>query len=136
MKTRIVASLCVLLGALMGQWALAQDKPTGTPLSGPKIQKLWSAVVLDNSNPIQKWKGTMVVLADGKAYLQTFNYETGQAAQDSGSWRIVGDTVCVQWKVQRGGTENCYRHYKVGDNLYQSWYVADGKLSMTYRIRE
>ena len=137
MKTRIVASLCVLLGALMGQWALAQDKPTGTPLTGAEIQKLVSGAVVDASNPIQKWKGTLVFLADGTAYIQVLFYETGKAAQDSGTWRIAGDRICVQWKVQRGGTENCIRHFKVGDNLYQSWYEVDGKtaLSMMYRVR-
>ena len=65
--------------------------------------------------------------ADGRRWAATFaEYggaviewtHDGQSGQDVGSWRIVDNTNCVQWKTLMEGRENCITVYDVGDAQY------------------
>jgi hypothetical protein len=142
MKTKsvavsLVAFLCVFFA--LAVFAQVPDKPTGVPLTGAELNKMFErGALLDTHNPNGAWKGSIVLSASGLAFAQWLAGASG--GQDVGTWRIVEDTVCLEWKLPhgfaRGGEEQCYRHYRVGDNAYQTWYVANGKFNFAYQLRQ
>jgi hypothetical protein len=52
-------------------------------------------------------------VANGRGFVIAFKADgtitiTGEAANDSGTWRLSDDGYCVTWKTIRAGTERCF----------------------------
>ncbi len=138
MRTRIVGVLAVLLGVLLATAAVAQDKPKGTLLTGADLEKLYrtkGGTLTEAQNVTIGTRTSAVYTPNGAAFLQWVGAQGG-AGQDTGAWRIVGDTICVKYKlVVYSGKETCFRVFKVGDNAYEYWLPEEDKLTATFRVR-
>lgn len=52
--------------------------------------------------------------------------------EDKGTWRVVGNTVCMTWSTWADSEETCLEVQDRGDS-YES-YTADGSVRSTFRI--
>jgi hypothetical protein len=135
MRTQCVVVCVVLFCAGLGGQALAEDKPTGTPLSGKELKELLTsvdgAITEARSSLGARWN--TVYLRTGRAFVQWTG--AGTVTQDSGYWRVEGDTLCLKWlKVIYPGVERCTRIHRIGENAYQAW-NAEGEQISTFGLR-
>ena len=134
MKTSAIFLVVLVVLALAGL-AAAQETPRGTPLSEADLRKIFSdGVLFDNEHG--GLKGTVAMMASGLAYNLWLVTARGTGGQDRGTWRIDGDTVCFKWSFIRGGQESCFRFYKVGENAYESRFAKDGRLRLSFSLRQ
>jgi len=61
------------------------------------------------------FKGLVRYLAGGNAILWNANQHP---RSDAGRWRIVGNQLCVQWKLTRAGEEACFTFSRAGPGMY------------------
>ncbi len=112
----IVFSTAFLFGCAENQAAL--EKSGAKPLTGAELQARFSKEVNTTWNT-DKNSGTFASRPDG-----TMSVDWGKG-NDTGTWRIVGDTVCRKWKTIREGKELCFTLFKVGEGKYKL-YDPDG----------
>jgi hypothetical protein len=133
MRTRFAYILC-LFALLAGTQAIATEKPTGTPVTGEQLKAMFTApdgVFMEGRSPNgMRWY--TFFLRSGQSFIQVKH--RGGVLQDTGSWRVEGDTLCFKWAIIREGAEACHMHYKVGENAYQAW-NGEGKLLNSYSLR-
>ncbi len=137
MRARIVGGLAVLLGVLLATAALAQDKPKGTLLTGADLDKLYrtkGGTVTEVHNLAFGTRNSTIYNPLGALASQWVDAQ-GAFGQDTGTWRIVGDTLCLKYKFVFNGQETCLRIFKVGDNAYETWSGKEDKLVTTFQVR-
>ena len=84
-------------------------------LAGDELQTLFGGAEIHGVAPDgRRWAATFAEYG-GAVIEWTHN---GQSGQDVGSWRIVDNTNCIQWKTMMEGRENCITVYDVGDAQY------------------
>ncbi len=126
--------LVLLVAVALSHSATAQDKPKGTPLAGADLNKLFAGgALLDYTFRPNSSRGAIILNPNGIAMVQWLNIG-GTAGQETGTWRIAGETLCIKWKLLFDGADRCERHYRVADNAYESW-DAGGKPVLAYRVR-
>ena len=130
-------ALVLLSGLTLGAEAKTQEQPTGTPVSGAEMKEMFTGgTILDAFHKTKGWRMTMVLLETGATMSIGVLPGGKRGWQDVGTWRIEDNALCVKWKKSRKGADVCYRHFKVGDNQFESWYAASIKYSMTYSLRK
>ena len=108
--------LALAFGLMGGTVVHAQDKPKGTPLTGEDLKKLiGSGALFELKRPGERV--TWFLAPRGSAW-KGYLFDDGTGGQDTGTWRIVGDTLCLKFRFFPEG-EHCATHYKVGDNAYE-----------------
>ncbi len=84
-------------------------------LAGDDLQSLFAGSEIHGVAPDgRRWAATFAEYG-GAVIEWTHNGESGQ---DIGSWRVVDNTNCIQWKNLMEGRENCVTVYDMGDAQY------------------
>lgn len=127
-------ALSIAAAAILAGNVAATSSPRGTRLTGAEIrQVIYNSYVFDSINREQGWVGSMVIAVTGTVYTH-WRVAPDKIGQDSGTWRIVGDTYCSQL-THRGGGELCYQWYKVGEGEYESWLDGQLTFSAAFHVR-
>ena len=137
MHTIFKSVIVVLLGAVLATTALAQAKPKGTRLTGAELEKLYRTprgTMIEAENVFYGSRTSAVYMLNGLTLTQWVDPQRG-AGQDTGTWRISGDTMCVKDQVVYSGDETCFRVFKVGDNAYESWFAERDQQNSSFRVR-
>ena len=95
-----------------------------SPLTHSELESLFSRRRTTRWTSAEGVNGAGAYDEGGAAKL---NWRHGQA---TGSWRIVGDTLCTKYPKIRQGSENCFSLYRTRDNEYQL-YFPDGAFNAT-----
>ena len=112
----IVFSTVFLFGCAENQAAL--EKSGAKSMSSSELKARYSKELKSKwSN--NRTSGTATHRPDGTA---SVDWGSGN---DTGTWRIVGDTLCQKWKTAREGKEYCITIFKVGEGKYK-YYNPDG----------
>lgn len=145
MHTRSAVALLLALGLWAGVALPVLGASAGQALTGAELTELFGpythGAVLDGdirpgtSRDVRFLPGSIVLGSNLQAYIQWLDRVSGTAGQDSGKWRIVGDTLCVTWELRNLGAETCFRQYRLGENAYESRLAKDDSLNWTYRLR-
>ena len=69
--------------------------------------------------------GTASYMADGTA---SVSWGSGS---DTGKWWIADGKFCQKWMQARGGSENCYTTYRIGENRYER-FSAEGSMNSRF----
>jgi hypothetical protein len=137
MKTRFLQIIGVGLCFLIANLALAQDKPRGTPVTGAELEQLYrnnNGTMMDSTNVRNGARTNTIYLSNGALLSQWVN-QIGTGAQDTGTWGIKNNTLCLTFKIATEGKAVCYRIYKVGDNAYESWLADKDTQAIAFRVR-
>jgi len=115
---RHIRKSCFVVAAVaLPSIAAAQGFPTefpagSVPLEGEALRKriegqtYWVKPADGNEFRVQ-------YLASKEVFLNI--YFPGRTLSDTGTWRIEGSSVCVEWRQVKSG---CTAHHLVGDQLY------------------
>jgi len=68
--------------------------------------------------------GTVSYAEDGSSVLTLAG-----GREESGSWRLDGDTYCTRYAAFRDNSENCFRLEPIDGGRTQAWY-ADGRRAL------
>lgn len=70
----------------------------------------------------ETWVGKTLIatVANGRSFTMRFNADatiaiSGEAANDTGTWRLSDDGYCTTWKTIRAGQERCYTVRRFGN---------------------
>lgn len=96
--------LCLLLGMLLAAPSLAMAQA----VSPKEIQDTWVGKSLQGATSAGR-SFTLKFQADGVITI------SGDAANDTGTWRLSDDGYCTIWKTIRAGTERCFTVRKLGN---------------------
>lgn len=94
----------LLLGLLVAVPSLALAQA----VSPKEIQETWVGKSLQGATGAGR-SFTMKMQADGVITI------SGDAANDTGTWRLSDDGYCTTWKTIRAGTERCFTVRKLGN---------------------
>ena len=133
MFMRILGVMLIAVGLLIGSSVQAQEQPRGVKLTNAELEKLTGAGLLADGMSIPTgWLSTILYQRTGKAYYMGLDV-TGEAGRDEGTWRIAGDTWCVNFPNIQVPRDQCRTIYRLPDGSYESWF--DGKIFSAFRVR-
>lgn len=130
------AQRCATLGMALVVSA-ASSPAFARELDGASIEKLANQGTWVTSNTAaHSGAGHWTWNADGSVCLQLFGPEDKCA--DTGTWRIVGDTMCYEFEWW-GDVEDmralCFNVVALGSNLYEARYTGSGITSSLFRFQ-
>ena len=121
-----VFSAALLFGCAGNQAAL--EKSGAKQMTGSELKERYSKERNASWTNVRGSSGTATRRPDGTALV---DWGSGS---DTGTWRIVGDTLCSKWQTAREGKEYCLTVFKVDDGQLK-WFEADGSYLATSRDR-
>lgn len=127
MNTNKFMLIAMAAGVALGGCKTAEQKVMESghkPVTHAELQKEYSRDrMVDWSSP--NGSGTASYMADGTA---SVNWGSGS---DTGKWWIADGKFCQKWMNVRGGSENCYMTYRIGENRYER-FTEQGSLNSRF----
>jgi hypothetical protein len=90
------------------------EKAGKAPLTGAQLSARYSQGPSYTFTSSQGASGKIDYAKNGATNVKVGDFE------DTGKWRIKGDTVCITWKKIRDGKEGCFTIYDLGNGKQRS----------------